>query len=125
MVRHRAGEPVLATVPATRRRPATAVARRSSARPRGDTLEGTAGNDVIGGLGGSDTIRGHGGDDRICGGNGNDRLYGGSGRDRLLGGQDRLFVNDEGSDERIGDQLRAVTGPTGWCRASTPGPPTR
>ena len=76
-----------------------------------NTLNGTAGNDVIAGLGGSDTIRGHGGDDRICGGDGNDRLYGGSGRDRIFGGRDRLFVNDEGSDERIGDQLRGGHGP--------------
>ena len=77
----------------------------------GDVLNGTSGNDVIAGLGGSDTIRGHGGDDRICGGDGADRLYGGSGRDRIFGGRDLLFVNDEGSDERIGDQLRGGHGP--------------
>ena len=103
--------PFLAMVPAEAAA-ASCDGRRATivGTPADDTLHGTNGDDVIAGLTGGDTILGHGGNDRICGGYGADRLYGGAGRDRVFGGMDRLFVNDEGSDERIGDQVRGGTG---------------
>ena len=52
---------------------------------RGETLNGTAGDDVICGLGGNDTIYGGTGNDTIYGGTGNDRVNGGLGDDELLG----------------------------------------
>jgi Ca2+-binding RTX toxin-like protein len=70
-----------------------------------EVLQGTRGPDVIAALGGNDTVTGLGGNDRLCGGFGHDRLVGGPGDDALLGGQDWLHVNDEGSDERVGDYL--------------------
>jgi Ca2+-binding RTX toxin-like protein len=75
-----------------------------------DVLRGTRGPDVIAALGGNDTLIGLRGDDRLCGGLGRDRLIGGPGNDRLLGGADWLHVTDEGSTERVGDQLSGDAG---------------
>src|SRR4051794_36517154 len=71
----------------------------------GEVLRGTAGPDVIVGLGGNDTLVGLGGRDRLCGGLGADRLLGGPGDDVLRGERDWLHVTDEGSTERLGDNL--------------------
>jgi Ca2+-binding RTX toxin-like protein len=53
---------------------------------KGETIEGTPGNDVIDGRGGNDTLVGKGGMDILCGAKGNDTLKGGPGIDILLGG---------------------------------------
>ncbi len=68
---------------------------------RGNTLNGTAGNDDIFGLGGSDRIFGRDGDDYIDGGSGRDRMYGGEGDDTFIvnGSRDRVYENaNEGTD---------------------------
>jgi Ca2+-binding RTX toxin-like protein len=77
---------------------------------KSEVLHGTSGPDVIAGVAGSDTIDGRGGNDIICGGRGLDRLNGGSGNDRLYGGADALYPTEEGTTERIGDQLRGGPG---------------
>lgn len=76
----------------------------------GETIVGTPRDDVIAAGHGSDVVKGKGGADRICGGYGADLLFGGPDGDRIFGGGDRLFTNEEGSTERIGDQLRGGTG---------------
>ena len=90
-----------------------------------DVLEGTPGPDVIAALGGNDTVTGLGGNDRLCGGFGHDRLVGGPGDDALLGGQDWLHVNDEGSDERLGDYLIGGLGDDRLLPGRDPARPTR
>jgi Ca2+-binding RTX toxin-like protein len=59
-----------------------------------DLLTGTAGNDLLEGLAGNDTLNGFAGNDTLHGGTGNDVLDGGDGNDQLFG--------DDGDDSLLG-----------------------
>ena len=69
---------------------------------RGDSLNGSAGNDHITSGGGNDTIRApQGGDDILDGGTGRDRLTAGAGNDILIGGADGDILSGAAGDDRI------------------------
>ncbi|NET59439.1 MAG: hypothetical protein F6K47_25840 [Symploca sp. SIO2E6] len=69
------------------------VGKNITGSNRGDTIDGTNGNDIINAGNGHDTVNGFEGDDLLNGGNGKDLLDGGDGNDIILGGnsQDTLF----------------------------------
>lgn len=58
---------------------------------RGNTRNGTAGNDAINGNGGNDVLSGAAGNDTINGGTGSDVISGGAGNDVLTGGDGNDF----------------------------------
>ncbi|MGE0723505.1 MAG: calcium-binding protein [Alphaproteobacteria bacterium] len=75
------------------------------AGPRGDVVEGFAGDDLLLGRGGADRVLGNGGADTVHGNAGADTLHGGQGDDRLFGGADGdRLSGDAGADTLVGDR---------------------
>lgn len=70
---------------------------------KGETENGTAGNDFLYGTTGADLLKGKSGDDWLYGRLGADRLLGGSGRDTIHGGkQGDYILAGDGADHVVG-----------------------
>jgi hypothetical protein len=69
--------------------------------PGDDVICGSSGRDIIFGRGGDDTVYGEGGSDEIDGGTGDDELLGGDGADCLRGGAGRDDLKGEAGEDTL------------------------